>query len=78
MIKEIHTKCCKYCPTNNNRKLGIKDGETEDLKELPKQIIVLEYLFTCAWRKEKLCKGICDEFDIDEKFIINVITDTGS
>lgn len=67
--KEIHKGCCKYCPSNNNRKAGIKDPETEDLKALPKELIAREYLFVCAWRNDKLCKGICDEFGIDEQFI---------
>lgn len=65
---EIHKACCKHCPSNNNRRAGIKDPETEDLKGLPKELIAKEYLFVCAWRNEKLCKGICDKFGIDEQF----------
>lgn len=67
--KEIHKRCCKHCPSNNDRKKGIKDLETEELKGLPKELIAKEYLFVCAWRTNKLCKGICDEFEIDEQFI---------
>ncbi len=67
--KEIHKVCCKHCPTEHNRRNGLKDPETEDLKSLPKEVIAKEYLFVCAWRESKLCKGVCDEFGIDEVFI---------
>lgn len=67
--KDIHKGCCKYCPSNNNRKSGIIDPETEDFKKLPKDIIATKYVFVCAWRPNKLCKGLCDNFDIDEEFI---------
>lgn len=67
--KEIHKGYCKWCPTNNGRKTGVPDPETEDLKRLPKDILAKEYAFVCAWRPDKLCKGICDEFGIDEQFI---------
>lgn len=67
--KEIHKGCCKYCPSNNNAKAGIIDPECEDIKTLPKEVIAKEYLFVCAWRPNKLCKGICDYLEIDEEFI---------
>lgn len=67
--KEIHKVCCKQCPTDYNKRNGFKDLETEDFKQLPKEIIAKEFLFVCAWRNSKLCKGICDEFNVDEDFI---------
>jgi len=67
--KEIHKVCCKKCPSENNRKAGRTDPETEDIKLYPKEIIAKEFLFVCAWRNSKLCKGLCDQFSIDENFI---------
>jgi len=67
--KLIHKECCKHCPTENNRKSGTTDPETEEIKLLPKKIIAKEFLFVCAWRNSKLCKGLCDHMGIDEEFI---------
>jgi len=70
--REIHKVCCERCPTNNNRIAGIKDPESEDIKRcVPKEQIAKEYLFACAWRPSKLCKGICDFMGIDEEFLKN-------
>lgn len=63
--KVIHKKCCKYCPSNTN----ISDPETEEYKKLPKDVLIKEYVFVCAWRQNKLCKGICNQFDIDQEAI---------
>lgn len=66
----IHKGCCKHCPSNNMRKAGLTDPESKDLKEgLPKETLVKDYLFVCAWRPDKLCKGLCDYFEIDQNFI---------
>jgi len=70
-MTEIHKACCKRCPTNNNRKAGIIDEESEEIKRLPKKLIAKEYLFVCTWRPSKLCKGICDFMEIDEGFLKN-------
>ncbi len=68
--KEIHKGCCKHCPSNNNAKEGIIDPESEDIKSsFPKETIAKEILFVCAWRPNKLCKGICDYYGIDEQYI---------
>lgn len=57
----IHKCCCKHCPADNNRKNGVVDIESKDIKEsVSKQAIAKEYLFVCAWRPNKLCKGLCD------------------
>jgi len=67
--KEIHKGCCKHCPSNNNAKAGIIDPESVEIKTYPKELIAKEFLFVCAWRGNKLCKGICDYYGIDEQYI---------
>ena len=63
--KLIHKNCCKYCPSKN----GATDPECEDMKELPKELIAKEYLFVCAWRNSKACKGFADNMGIDQEFL---------
>lgn len=71
--REIHKMACKKCPTKNGLKIGQIDAETQEIKTYPKEIIVQEYLFPCAWRPNKLCKGLCDYFEITETHINEVI-----
>lgn len=66
--KEIHKVCCKNCPSSKS----YKDPETESYKSLPKEVLAKEYVFVCAWRNSKLCKGICDEYNIDEKYLESI------
>lgn len=62
---QIHKSCCNKCPSSKGH-----DPMTRDIKkENSKDKIVKEYLFVCAWRRSKLCKGICDLFEINQKFI---------
>lgn len=70
--KEIHKGCCKHCPSNRCAKNGIIDPESDEIKTFPKELIVKEYLFVCAWRPNKLCKGNCNAMGIDETFIKQV------
>ena len=67
--KEIHKACCKECPSNNNVKQGIIDPESAEIKTYPKELIIKEFLFVCAWRPNKLCKGLCDYYNINQKLI---------
>lgn len=69
--KKIHKHCCKQCPTNNIRITGEKDMEVELYRKAPKEILIKEIIFTCAWRPSKLCKGICDEYGITQDDIDN-------
>ena len=69
--KEIHKGCCKHCPSNNFP----DDPESEDIKTLPKEFIAKEYLFVCAWRNSKLCKGNCDNMGINQDFLDNLYKD---
>ena len=68
-FKEIHNGCCKFCPSKHNNKHSIIDPESAEIKMLPKEQIVQEFLFVCGWRGNKLCKGLCDYYGIDERFI---------
>ena len=67
--KVIHKGCCKNCPTEKNQKGGVIDSESEDIKTYPKEVISNEFLFVCAWRPNKLCKGICDFYDINQEYL---------
>ena len=62
---EVHKECCKNCPSKD----GQTDPEVEwEIANVPKEQLVY-HAFPCAWRASKLCKGICDNYGIDEEFI---------
>lgn len=63
---EIHKVACINCPSVINKKNGIKDLETEDIKKLNREDQI-KSRFVCGWRGSKLCKGYCDELNIKEK-----------
>jgi hypothetical protein len=65
--KQIHKTPCKLCPSKKG-----SDPEAESIKCLPKEFIAKEFLFVCAWRVNKLCKGNCDEMSIDQHFLDNL------
>lgn len=66
--KVIHKGCCKRCPSAQG-----EDPEVKDIKEhCSKEHIAKEFLFVCAWRPSKLCKGYCDYNDIDQEFLDNL------
>ena len=67
--KVIHKVCCKQCPADRNRKEGIIDPESADIAKLPKELIAKEFLYVCAWRPSKLCKGNCDTMGINQKYL---------
>lgn len=68
----IHKTCCKQCPSERNREEGIEDPESKDIRDsFSKEFIAHEFLFVCAWRPNKLCKGNCDYMGIDQDFINN-------
>lgn len=59
---KIHLAYCKHCPSAPGlpsdpeaEELAASDYETRKLAAFP-----------CAWRPEKLCKGICEELRITE------------
>ena len=68
--KQIHKVCCKNCPSEQDRIAGVEDPESKDIKEgYSKEVIASEFLFVCAWRQSKLCKGLCDYMGIDQQFL---------
>ncbi len=69
--KEIHKGVCKHCPTHLDKLAGRTDPESEEILTLPREVILKEFAFVCAWRPNKLCKGLCDAAGIDEEFIKN-------
>lgn len=64
--KFIHKQCCELCPSAKGF-----DEETKEIATYRKDLIVTEFLFVCAWRPNKLCKGICDNMKIDQQYIDN-------
>ncbi len=66
---EIHKVSCKNCPTVINKRFGITDPEMEDTRVYSKEYIAKNIVFQCGWRTSKLCKGFCDEFEIDEEYL---------
>lgn len=73
----IHKECCKRCPSDYARRHGIEDGESKDLKDgMTKEQLAKEVVFVCAWRTSKLCKGICDYFEIDQEYLNKLYTTT--
>ncbi len=57
--QEIHSQTCKYCPSAHYP----SDPESEDMIRFYREGSLTwdELTFPCAWRPEKLCKGICDQ-----------------
>lgn len=69
--RQIHKKSCKNCPSERG-----DDPETRDIKEhCSKEFIAREYLFVCAWRNSKLCKGNCDYMGINQEYLDNLYKD---
>lgn len=69
--KEIHKVCCKKCPSKYCSDNGIVDLEDEEYKGAPKEFLMKEVLFLCAWRPSKLCKGLCDNHNINQQDLDN-------
>lgn len=51
----IHAAPCKHCPSA----CDVHDPEAWEYKRAPRRV-QLDCLFVCAWRPDKLCKGLCD------------------
>lgn len=61
--KVIHKVACKDCPS-----MQWIDPEAQQIKdESSKSEIITKYLFVCAWRVSKICKGNCDHMEIDQQ-----------
>ncbi|MDB4330461.1 receptor activity-modifying protein [bacterium] len=64
-ITEIHKGYCPRCPSNKEV-FPESDPEAEEIASYPDGIKQL-YVFPCAWRSNKLCKGVCEELCYTEK-----------
>ena len=64
---QIHKDSCKNCPSAK----GL-DEETIEISKYPKELIAKEFLFVCAWRTNKLCKGNCDNMGINQEYLDNI------
>jgi hypothetical protein len=62
--KSVHKHYCKYCPS----KYFPSDPEADMIKELVMsgRIEKTEAIFPCAWRPEKICKGIAENLCYEE------------
>jgi hypothetical protein len=69
----IHLNYCANCPSRHGQIYG-HDPESLDYMSLPdgeKQ----KYVFPCAWRPTKLCKGICEDLGYVENLHSDIIKD---
>ena len=72
-ITAVHKGYCPRCPSN--RAVFPKpDPESEDYASLPEGI-KQQYVFPCAWRPSKLCKGVCEQLDYYEEIHKHLIND---
>lgn len=70
--KEIHKGACKNCPSTRP-----PDPESQDIKDhVSKEVFIKQYAFVCAWRPNKLCKGLCDFMEVDQQ-LIDKVYETG-
>jgi len=67
--KVIHKVACDGCPSEQDKKLGILDPESEEIKTFDKELIAKEFLFVCYKRNSRLCKGLCDNMGIDQQYL---------
>lgn len=56
-VTSVHKEYCDHCPSHPRFPL---DPESEDIAKLPDGIRQ-QHVFVCAWRTDKLCKGVCEQ-----------------
>jgi hypothetical protein len=61
----IHRQCCPQCPSDTTE----HDPESLDIAAGVKagEIRPLDAVFPCGWRRQKLCKGVCDQIGVTEE-----------
>ena len=59
--KKIWKTPCKHCPSAYSP----PDPEALDFEKAVKtgELSAKEVVFACAWRPQKLCRGICDKLN---------------
>jgi hypothetical protein len=60
--KEIHRNPCKHCPSAHYP----PDPEALDTLDYPRDLQI-KSVFPCAWRPQKMCKGVCDFLSVTEE-----------
>ena len=65
--RTIWKRPCKHCPSAHFP----PDPESLQMTQFYKagEITVWEAIFPCAWRPQKMCKGVCDVMGITEKHL---------
>lgn len=58
----IHAAPCKRCPSAHHP----PDPEALAYQSAPRELQLSEGIFACAWRPNKLCKGVCDSLNVKE------------
>src|SRR5882724_1822795 len=68
-MKPIPKHACPQCPAVANQRAGIVEDEDVYIKQFPKSFIATEFLYSCFKRTQYLCKGNCDDMEIDQAFL---------
>lgn len=68
--RQIWKRPCKHCPS-----MGVDDPESRDIRELywAGAIPVWDAIFRCAWRREKLCYGVCKNAGVTEADLVGPV-----
>lgn len=67
-ITAVHESYCSSCPSKWHK----PDPESEEIAGYPDGVRQ-QYVFPCAWRPNKLCKGVCEELGYDENSHKNLL-----
>lgn len=65
--REIHRHPCARCPSAHYP----PDPQALDYLTAPREVQLREGIFPCAWRPEKLCKGVCDRLGVREEDLMS-------
>ena len=65
VVTKVHTTYCEKCPSNK-AVYPESDPESKEISNYPDGV-KQQYVFPCAWRNKKLCKGICEEYNYTEE-----------
>lgn len=65
-LREPHADYCEHCPSAPHQP---SDPETDDIMAeiAAGHATPDEWVFPCAWRREKLCKGICERLGYQQE-----------
>ena len=63
---EVHREYCNHCPSRGYKVGSGEDPETDWYAGHPDGVRQ-QFVFPCAWRREKLCKGICEVMSYEEE-----------